>query len=176
MELTETFDIVRFRECELQHSRWAMLGLVGCVIGESSTGVSWADAGKVAIEQPSYLGFPINIPLSTIVAIEVLAMAFVEYNRGKGACGIPRFRPKAFLTEAAAVENNSNPAKSLGGLRLETNARVLRKLEALPRHTCRVFNSLHVSLIVCMRHAISPPRDARTPTRSANKEGPFLSV
>jgi len=77
----EAFDIVRFRECELQHSRWAMLGLVGVIAAESSTGISWADAGKVMAEQPSYLGFDINIPLTTIVWIEVLAMGFVEVKR-----------------------------------------------------------------------------------------------
>ena len=30
----EAFDINRFRECELLHSRWAMLGLVGVIFGE----------------------------------------------------------------------------------------------------------------------------------------------
>jgi len=77
----EAFDIVRFRECELQHSRWAMLGLVGVIFAEQSTGISWADAGKVLNEQPSYLGFDINVPLKTLVLIEVLAMGFAEVKR-----------------------------------------------------------------------------------------------
>lgn len=77
----EAFDIIRFRECELQHSRWAMLGILGVVIAENSTGISWADAGKVLDEQPSYLGFDINVPLSTLVGIEVLAMGFAEVKR-----------------------------------------------------------------------------------------------
>ena len=37
----EAFDINRFRECELLHSRWAMLGLVGVIFGEAGTGVAW---------------------------------------------------------------------------------------------------------------------------------------
>merc|ERR1712216_379497 len=40
----EAFDINRFRECELLHSRWAMLGLVGVIFGEAGTGVAWQDA------------------------------------------------------------------------------------------------------------------------------------
>ena len=90
----EAFDIVRFRECELQHSRWAMLGLVGVIAAESSTGISWADAGKVMAEQPSYLGFDINIPLTTIVWIEVLAMGFVEVKRSAGASPEPHPNPR----------------------------------------------------------------------------------
>ena len=75
---------MRFRECELQHSRWAMLGLVGVIFAEQSTGISWADAGKVLNEQPSYLGFDINVPLKTLVLIEVLAMGFAEVKRSAG--------------------------------------------------------------------------------------------
>jgi len=77
----EAFDIVRFRECELQHSRWAMLGLVGAVVAESETGISWVDAGKVLNEQPQYLGFDINVPVTTLVWIEVLTMGFAEVKR-----------------------------------------------------------------------------------------------
>ena len=75
---------MRFRECELQHSRWAMLGLVGVIFAEQSTGISWVDAGKVLNEQPSYLGFDINVPLKTLVLIEVLSMGFAEVKRSSG--------------------------------------------------------------------------------------------
>jgi hypothetical protein len=61
-----------------------MLGILGVVIAENSTGISWADAGKVLDEQPSYLGFDINVPLSTLVGIEVLAMGFAEVKRSSG--------------------------------------------------------------------------------------------
>jgi len=81
----EAFDIVRFRECELQHSRWAMLGLVGAVVAEGQTGISWVDAGKVLNEQPSYLGFDINVPVTTLVVIETLSMGFAEIKRSSGA-------------------------------------------------------------------------------------------
>jgi len=77
----EAFDILRFRECELLHSRWAMLGLVGAVIAEANTGISWADAGKVELEQPQYLGAPIPLSVSTLTLIEVLAMGYLEFAR-----------------------------------------------------------------------------------------------
>jgi len=34
----DAFDIIRFRECELQHSRWAMLGFTGSIVAEALTG------------------------------------------------------------------------------------------------------------------------------------------
>ena len=61
-----------------------MLGLLGAVVAEGQTGISWVDAGKVLNEQPSYLGFDINVPLKTLVLIEVLSMGFAEVKRSSG--------------------------------------------------------------------------------------------
>lgn len=77
----ESFDILRFRECELLHGRWAMLGLVGAVVAEQNTGITWADAGKVELEQPQYLGAPIPLSVSTLTAIEVVLMGYLEFAR-----------------------------------------------------------------------------------------------
>ena len=70
-----------------------MLGLLGAVVAEGQTGISWVDAGKVLNEQPSYLGFDINIPVTTLVWIEVLAMGFAEVKRSSGARPNRRYRP-----------------------------------------------------------------------------------
>jgi light-harvesting complex II chlorophyll a/b binding protein 4 len=78
----ESFDIDRFRECELLHSRWAMLGLTGAAVAEAATGISWADAGKVELEQPQYLGFPLpGLTVGTLTWIEVILMGYLEFAR-----------------------------------------------------------------------------------------------
>mmetsp|Transcript_5434 Transcript_5434/g.19873 ORF Transcript_5434/g.19873 Transcript_5434/m.19873 type:complete len:295 (-) Transcript_5434:144-1028(-) len=79
----EVFNIQRFRECELLHGRWAMLAMVGAPSVEAATGVSWVDAGLVELEQPQYLGRPIDVSLSTLVAIEVLLFAVLEVARNQ---------------------------------------------------------------------------------------------
>lgn len=53
---TEVFGLQRFRECEVIHGRWAMLGTLGALAVEALTGVSWQDAGKVfrSVSQNSF--------------------------------------------------------------------------------------------------------------------------
>lgn len=58
---SEVFGIQRFRECELIHGRWAMLGTLGALAVEALTGVSWQDAGKVF----SFLSFQLSILSNT---------------------------------------------------------------------------------------------------------------
>jgi light-harvesting complex II chlorophyll a/b binding protein 4 len=80
----EAFDINRFRECELLHSRWAMLGVLGVIVGEATTGVAWQDAGKVELEQTQYLGFNLwgeGSNLAALTAIEVLLVGTLEFYR-----------------------------------------------------------------------------------------------
>jgi light-harvesting complex II chlorophyll a/b binding protein 4 len=77
----EVFDIMRFRECELIHGRWCMLAVTGALVAELATGVTWIDAGKVQLEGASYLGNEIPFSLSTLVAIEVVLMGYIEGAR-----------------------------------------------------------------------------------------------
>lgn len=54
---SEVFGLQRFRECEVIHGRWAMLGTLGALAVEGLTGVAWQDAGKVYIYIISAVGF-----------------------------------------------------------------------------------------------------------------------
>ena len=59
-----------------------MLGLTGAAVAEAATGISWADAGKVELEQPQYLGFPLpGLTVGTLTWIEVILMGYLEFAR-----------------------------------------------------------------------------------------------
>ena len=80
----EAFDIMRFRECELLHSRWAMLGVLGVVVGEGATGVPWQFAGQVENQQTQYLDFNLwgeGSDLVIITWIEIILMGTLEFYR-----------------------------------------------------------------------------------------------
>ncbi|KAK4277843.1 hypothetical protein QN277_015776 [Acacia crassicarpa] len=79
---TEVFGLQRFRECELIHGRWAMLGALGALAVEAFTGVAWQDAGKVElVEGASYLGLPLPFSLTTLIWIEVILIGYIEFQR-----------------------------------------------------------------------------------------------
>ncbi|CAL9008189.1 unnamed protein product [Prunus brigantina] len=79
---SEVFGLQRFRECELIHGRWAMLGALGALAVEGLTGVAWQDAGKVElIEGSSYLGLPLPFSITTLIWIEVLVIGYIEFQR-----------------------------------------------------------------------------------------------
>merc|ERR1719263_2645458 len=78
---SEVFGLQRFRECELIHGRWAMLATLGVVVAESATGVSWVDAGKIELDGAKYLDFNVNLTISQLCLIEVLAVGGTEFYR-----------------------------------------------------------------------------------------------
>ncbi|XP_020211296.1 chlorophyll a-b binding protein CP29.3, chloroplastic [Cajanus cajan] len=79
---SEVFGLQRFRECELIHGRWAMLGALGALAVEGLTGVAWQDAGKVElVEGSSYLGLPLPFSLTTLIWIEVIVIGYIEFQR-----------------------------------------------------------------------------------------------
>uniref|UniRef100_A0A0C9S7B4 Chlorophyll a-b binding protein, chloroplastic n=1 Tax=Wollemia nobilis TaxID=56998 RepID=A0A0C9S7B4_9CONI len=80
----EVFGLQRFRECELIHGRWAMLGTLGALAVEAFTGVYWQDAGKVElVEGSSYFGLPLPFNMQTLVLVEVLLVGYIEIERNK---------------------------------------------------------------------------------------------
>jgi light-harvesting complex II chlorophyll a/b binding protein 4 len=77
----EVFGLERFRETELIHGRWAMLAALGVIVAEASTGVSWADAGKVELDGAQYLGFRLPFSITQLVWIEALLVGGAEIYR-----------------------------------------------------------------------------------------------
>merc|ERR1712039_1158926 len=78
---SEVFGLQRFRECEIIHGRWAMLAALGVIVAESSTGVSWIDAGKVELDGAKYLNFDIPLTISQLCWIEFIAVGGAELYR-----------------------------------------------------------------------------------------------
>merc|ERR1711964_576059 len=78
---SEVFGLQRFRECELIHGRWAMLATLGVIVAESTTGISWVDAGKVELDGARYLNFDLPFSISQLCWIEFLAVGGAESYR-----------------------------------------------------------------------------------------------
>nr|7PI5_R Chain R, CP29 [Dunaliella salina]7PI5_r Chain r, CP29 [Dunaliella salina]7PIW_R Chain R, CP29 [Dunaliella salina]7PIW_r Chain r, CP29 [Dunaliella salina] len=77
----EVFGLARFRETEVIHGRWAMLGTLGAIVGEAATGVSWVDAGKVELDGAQYLGQSLPFSISQLIWIEAILVGGVEVLR-----------------------------------------------------------------------------------------------
>jgi len=99
----QTFE--RYREIELIHARWAMLGALGCVVPEllsQTKNVPWFEAGATIYSKSGiqYLGVPGLINARSIVATlltQVILMGAIEgyrYQGGiKGSSGLDKLHP-----------------------------------------------------------------------------------
>lgn len=89
----EVFGLARFRECELIHGRWCMLATLGVIVAESSTGVSWVDAGKVELDGSTYFGLELPFSITQLCWIEAFAMGGAEIYRSTELDPVARCYP-----------------------------------------------------------------------------------
>jgi len=98
----ETF--AKYREAELIHARWAMLGALGCVGPEigGDYGLPWFKAGSYIFQEGglNYLGNPNLIHAQSIVAVvafQVIVMSQAEAFRSAGSApgieGLDKLHP-----------------------------------------------------------------------------------
>ena len=85
----------RLRESELVHGRWAMLGVVGCLLPEILGFGDWFEAPLWAVNggTPSYFGVPVPVDVKTIILVEIVAMAGVEILRNEESEPLKRAYP-----------------------------------------------------------------------------------
>merc|ERR1711959_291844 len=111
---SEVFNLQRFRECELIHGRWAMLATLGIIVAESSTGVSWVDAGKIELDGARYLDFELPFSISQLCWIEAIAVGGAELYRNSELDADKRiypggvFDPLGLATPGKADNNRVN--------------------------------------------------------------------
>eukprot|EP00191_Tetraselmis_sp_GSL018_P000668 CAMPEP_0177599770 /NCGR_PEP_ID=MMETSP0419_2-20121207/13197_1 /TAXON_ID=582737 /ORGANISM="Tetraselmis sp., Strain GSL018" /LENGTH=215 /DNA_ID=CAMNT_0019092579 /DNA_START=227 /DNA_END=874 /DNA_ORIENTATION=- len=77
-------NLSRFRESEIIHCRWAMLGVAGSLAVEVLGLGDWYSAPNWALEggSPTWFGQTIPFDLNTLLVIEFVLMAGVEVLRG----------------------------------------------------------------------------------------------
>ncbi|GAB4820790.1 hypothetical protein N2152v2_007836 [Parachlorella kessleri] len=116
----ETFS--RYREIEVIHARWAMLGALGCVVPElldQTNHVPWFKAGAqiFAPEGIQYLGVDGLINAKSIVAtliVQVVLMSFVEgyrINGGPAGTGLDAVYPGESFDPLGLADDPDNFAE-----------------------------------------------------------------
>uniref|UniRef100_A0A7S0RJT1 Chlorophyll a-b binding protein, chloroplastic n=1 Tax=Pyramimonas obovata TaxID=1411642 RepID=A0A7S0RJT1_9CHLO len=86
--------LAKFKEAELMHARWAMLGVAGSLAVEILGLGNWLDAPLMALNGgvSTYMGKEIPLDLQTLAILEVALMGFAELKRG-GASAEERMYP-----------------------------------------------------------------------------------
>ena len=88
-------NLMRFREAELLHGRWAMLGALGCLVVEATGQGNWLQAPQWAIDgtAATYLGNSIPFPLPVVVGIQIFVMSYLEQKRTDQTDPVKRLYP-----------------------------------------------------------------------------------
>lgn len=94
---SEVFGLQRFRECELMHGRWAMLGALGVLAAEASTGVTWQDAIGLEYAQPQYATFDLPFDINQLAVANSVLMGGIELFRNSTTDLEKRLYPGGFF-------------------------------------------------------------------------------
>jgi light-harvesting complex II chlorophyll a/b binding protein 4 len=78
---SDVFSLPRFRECEVIHGRWAMLGALGVLATEFSCGVAWQDAIGLEYAQPQFSNFNLPFDINQLAIANSVLMLGVELFR-----------------------------------------------------------------------------------------------
>jgi len=96
-------NVAKYREAELIHARWAMLGALGAIVpeaiqafgdveGNGEYAVWWKTGAALLDDGPGleYAGIKIPVPLIAVAAVEVALLAGIEKYRsdGEGPAGV----------------------------------------------------------------------------------------
>ncbi|QDZ17505.1 light harvesting complex protein I-20 [Chloropicon primus] len=101
-------NLSRFREAEVLHGRWAMLGAVGCIVVEASGNGNWLQAPQWAIDgsDPSWLGQSFPFALPAVLGIQFVLMAGAEIKRNEESDPIKRIYPGGSFDPLGYAEKN----------------------------------------------------------------------
>jgi len=116
---SEVFGLQRFRECELIHGRWAMLGALGVLAAEASTGVAWQDAIGLEYSQPQYANFDLPFDINQLAIANSVLMGGIELFRN---------------SETNDLEKRIYPGGVFDPLNLATPDRAFKLKEAEIKH------------------------------------------
>merc|ERR1712060_643157 len=106
-----------YREYELIHARWAMLGVAGAVFQNSVVGDNWSTTGlkvlngeTISYVAPPFAKFDVPLPLFALLGIQIPLMYFVEKYRTEGT-GPEGWAPKVgkFTSASFAGLDSINP-------------------------------------------------------------------
>jgi len=109
----EPTSLARFREAELIHCRWAMLGVAGCLAVELLGYGNWYDAPLWAVNggTPTWFGIEVPFDITTLVGVEFVAFAVSEGLRAENSDAERKlypggaFDPLGFSKDAKSFES-----------------------------------------------------------------------
>ncbi|GBF96999.1 chlorophyll a,b binding protein CP29 [Raphidocelis subcapitata] len=114
---SEVFGLQRFRETELIHGRWAMLGVLGALVAEGVTGQNWIDAAKAELASaPQYWNNQLPWSINTAAVFNSLLMGGAEFYRNSQLEPEKRCYPGGFFDPL----NFADPANPERAFQLKT--------------------------------------------------------